>query len=702
MWNKPRRRWPGIGVLTLLLATHAVPCGPYTPTRVLLLDDEALLALPHADFLREVMRLLPEDDPTFHAVLPDRESDTPFTQSARLGRADLQAALTDVGFKGAALDALLKEYDTIRDALAQIDARKDRARALGVAVHEVEGAAIPLPDPPDEYPREFRLYLEGLSAYHTDEPKVADRLFRQLLDLPEAQRRYRSVWAAYMLGKTHLASDPAAAARWFEKTRELAAAGWPDPLGLASSSFGWQGRAHLNAGDADRALAMYLRHWHSGDGSGLMSMRIAAHALVETGGEPLRRAAADPLLQRLVTAYLLSQSWPRRHAIRTIDAERGRDWLAAVEQANPDLEAQSVPGADRLAWLAYQGNETDAARRWARQAGDTPIAVWVRAHLALRAGDVERGVALLADAAKAFPAKASWQAGHPQRNSYEGVQPHRLVGGELAVLQLARSRYLDALTLFMAHGYAGEACYIAEHVLTIDELRDFIASDRYDPHVDAPPDFRPFAVDAVRLEGLLANRLTRAGRWKEAAPLYDQAQRETLMDYVHAIRAAHDEGKSAEARAEHFWLAATLAMTEAEPLLAFYAEPPYHVEKRHWMEPRYAQKRPEHELGELTAVSADERKRLTNHAAEFARDRHAAFTAAEHAWRACALMPDHDDRTAYRLTIAGNWIMYRDPDAADRFYKALVTRCPDTELGRKAAKKRWFPKLTDDPLYLTK
>jgi len=174
------------------------------------------------------------------------------------------------------------------------------------------------------------------------------------------------------------------------------------------------------------------------------------------------------------------------------------------------------------------------------------------------------------------------------------------------------------------------------------------------------------------------------------------------MDYVRAIRSAHDEDKSAEARAEHYWLAATLAMTEAKPLLAFYAEPPYHVEKRYWMEPRYAQERPERALGELTAISADERQRLANHAAEFARERHAAFTAADHAWRACEMMPDHDDHTAYRLTIAGNWIMYRDPDAADRFYKALVTRCPDTGLGRQAAKKRWFPKLTDDPLYLTK
>ena len=201
---------------------------------------------------------------------------------------------------------------------------------------------------------------------------------------------------------------------------------------------------------------------------------------------------------------------------------------------------------------------------------------------------------------------------------------------------------------------------------------------------------------------MLANRLTRASRWREAEAYLDEKDRGTLRDYAHAIRSGYDKERDREERAEHFWIAATLAMTQAQPLLAFYAEPPYHVEDRHWIEAEYARHRPKAELGRLNALTADERERLADTAGEFVRDRHAAFIAAAHAWRACELMPDNDDRTAYRLTIAGNWIMYRDPKAADRFYKALATRCPKTELGRKAIEKRWFPKLTDDPLYLTK
>ena len=74
---------------------------------------------------------------------------------------------------------------------------------------------------------------------------------------------------------------------------------------------------------------------------------------------------------------------------------------------------------------------------------------------------------------------------------------------------------------------------------------------------------------------------------------------------------------------------------------------------------------------------------------------HHLYEAADHAWRACELLPDGADETALKLCTAGNWLMYRDPAAADRFYKALVNRCGQTELGRRADKLRWLPRLRD-------
>jgi hypothetical protein len=59
-------------------------------------------------------------------------------------------------------------------------------------------------------------------------------------------------------------------------------------------------------------------------------------------------------------------------------------------------------------------------------------------------------------------------------------------------------------------------------------------------------------------------------------------------------------------------------------------------------------------------------------------------------------MPDNSDDTARVLCLAGTWLKLRDPQAADRFYKALVRRCRKTEMGALADKLRWFPKVDAD------
>jgi hypothetical protein len=39
---------------------------------------------------------------------------------------------------------------------------------------------------------------------------------------------------------------------------------------------------------------------------------------------------------------------------------------------------------------------------------------------------------------------------------------------------------------------------------------------------------------------------------------------------------------------------------------------------------------------------------------------------------------------------AGQWLSIRDPEAADRFYQAMVRRCARTPEGEAAEAKRWF------------
>ena len=69
---------------------------------------------------------------------------------------------------------------------------------------------------------------------------------------------------------------------------------------------------------------------------------------------------------------------------------------------------------------------------------------------------------------------------------------------------------------------------------------------------------------------------------------------------------------------------------------------------------------------------------------------HYRYVACNHAWDAAALMPDESDATARVLAEAGGWIKYRDPMGALRFYKALITRCGTTAIGKDAAARHWF------------
>ncbi len=75
---------------------------------------------------------------------------------------------------------------------------------------------------------------------------------------------------------------------------------------------------------------------------------------------------------------------------------------------------------------------------------------------------------------------------------------------------------------------------------------------------------------------------------------------------------------------------------------------------------------------------------------------HYRYHACELAWQSIQLMADNDNEAAKRLIIAGNWLQARDPKAADKFYKLLVQKCGQTELGKAAEKLRWCPTIPEN------
>ncbi len=676
-----------------LVAGVAAACGPWFPNRMLFGSDEELLSAPVADFHRELARICPPAPTPFRAKPSGNRGR--HQQTIDAGAADLQAALAEAGTPPADRRRILADYHRLRERMIELAGKNAGRRETGDE---------PAPEPPAMtvpagLPGEFADYLRGAIAYRQGRMNPARAAWSALLARPRAQRKYRTTWAAFMIGKSCLARYPDTAIPWFRRVRTAAAVGYADSLGLAAASFGWEARTYLNGERYGKAIELYLAQHATGDETAAISLLWTASRALSAGPEALKALAGKVRVRRVITAYLLSKGGPRVHGIVPRPDNRCVTvWLAALGAAG----AADVTEAGRLAWTAYQGGQFDAAWRWLRLApAKSPIAQWTRAKLLLRAGEIDEASAALAKAAKGFPPAETWDTFCRGRHE-PSFHPAEQVGGELALLCLSRRQYSRALDLLLRADFWEDAAFVAERVLTPNELvayvdRTFPAamSEAYRPDekgFDAPPgeEANRWALD---IRYLLARRLTRIGRWKQARPYYPAVMRGVLDEYIAAIRAGHDKRRSTSERAESFWSAAKIARHQGMELLGTEVGPDAHTRDGCFPMASTTGMMDSRRETKLAPPSDDELGRIAAHRVDPEKRFHYRYTAAEHAWQAAALLPDNSDRTAQILCTAGTWLKNRDPDAADRFYKALVLRCRGTELGRRADEVRWFPKL---------
>jgi hypothetical protein len=180
---------------------------------------------------------------------------------------------------------------------------------------------------------------------------------------------------------------------------------------------------------------------------------------------------------------------------------------------------EKIEGADRVAALAYRTGRYDLAATLANRQ-ETALSWWVRAKLALRRGDTAAAVQAYARAAQAFP-----------RND-DSLDPANasLLMGEQGVLTLPRegstwkpwrsSTRPPVKVPRQSHGgyygdyaYANDMAYVAERVLTTDELKTYV-----DAHAPASPMPAPEAVaKAVQQQGEARSQCT-GGRARRPSP----------------------------------------------------------------------------------------------------------------------------------------------------------------------------------------
>jgi len=693
-----RRRSRPAPVLAALVAASGLyaawACGPwFSPWMV---DDESHLVGSPLTFLGEELARSPRN-PEFRAEIGGID------QALEADLRDLEEIQVRQGVVLPRRQELARKLDDYRRYLGWVP--KDTGAEEGYQTPLIrlrKNPEIGRVYLPEGLPGEMASYLEGAEAYHRGNLPAARAAWERLLALPAAERRYRSTWAAYMLGRSRVEDDPEGAVTWFERTRVLAREGFRDALHLAAESFGWQARAELRRGRPEVALGLYLQHAEGGDPTAPASIRVTC-ARVFADPRALDAALRTKALDLPLVAYALSR-WGDGDDSAPGSVEAAQALLEGLKRNGREGDAETARLADRLAWLAYQGGDFAGAEAWlGRSPAGRPMAGWIRAKLHARAGRLAEAEAALAAAVEELPVYAASDPRLGAVAAFEAILATRpQARAELGFVQLARGEYDDALLSLAQSGYWQDAAYVAERVLTVAELRALV-----DRHFPAPlaarysssyprgsytaADEPAAAYRAARLRTLLARRLAREGNLGAAAPYFPPRSRRNLARYAGALRQGRDPHRSASARAEALFRAACLQRQLGLTLFASENEPDWASELGSFDPGSLSQRRLDPEVHPQTAASEDERRRVAASAPEPARRFHYRYRAARLALEAARLLPPQTERRAAFLATAGGWIAAADPRAAEPLYRELVRSCGRTPVGAAAARRHWFP-----------
>jgi tetratricopeptide (TPR) repeat protein len=686
---------------------------------------EPIVAPPEFFWELEVKRIASEFTPPEKRVPAPPPSDQTNEEAmagyrdaftAKVDIAEFEAALKSGEVKSAHPDGALQAHKHTRQTLS------------GIAEGDKEVAEA------QEEPSEFADYHRGALAMADSNLPEAKAAWEALLSRPAAERKYRSTWAAYMLGK--LAIDEkryADAVQHFQQCRQFAKDGFVDGLGLAAESYGWEAHAELESGHAEKSARLYLTQLALGDASAVVSLKflvpdrdevasfsdelqelgatVAVAYGVEKMEDALAKAAADPVLRQLVTAHVLAGGvdtlWENGATNSKPDPKRQARWLEAVAKAG----AKDTPDAEHLGWVAYSMGKYQDAERWLKLSkGKTPAAQWLQAKLARRNGDLKLSASLMSEVVHGLPKNEELEASIGEGDL---SLPSVSAWEDLGAIQLGRGEFLLALDSFMAlPDMWDDAAYIAERVLTTKELLDYTEKKFPRPQPKEPKEKEAgetdYSIDVnARFRALVGRRLVREGRYEEAKVYLPVKELPHLERYIAALKVGNNEKTPKKERARALFTAAWVARYHGMEIMGTEGGPDsasdggMSAAMNVAMERLTGQKQfsgfaDEEEYfkpgpaSTVIPVTAAEKKRLASTKLNPEKRYHYRHIAAGLAWKAASLLPDQSNEAADVLNTAGNWLKARFPKEADRFVQALERRCDKTEIGIEVLKKHWF------------
>ena len=404
-----------------------------------------------------------------------------------------------------------------------------------------EGADAVLPPGLMEFEREFFLYALGRAQRLADPALDEPPAWLELLAMPSARRRFRTVWARH--GLVLAAPDLETADNRLRELRADLDDGFRDTCGL------------------EEAVVMQLMRRGGTTAERLHWLPLAA----AVRGSPRIMAALDS-----DAAYLRRSSlWHGKirgqaHVIATSDrlATEVMVTLCGEGILPEDLrDAAPILCADRRAWAAFEKGDFQRGRRLLALAPENSLVrLFWEARLARIDGDYAKSADLL----------RRWLDEASRRVVPEGVfnvcyrdvcmdlsdgtfdisgaylrhasqsKMEQVVRGELGSVLLTEGDFVEALHAFLrAHSWI-DAAFVAERCLTTDALVRFVREVPAEDVGLIDEDGMDFS---ERLRWLLARRLLREGRIAEAGEFFPLARRKEWEQYATLVAAAAWDGK---------------------------------------------------------------------------------------------------------------------------------------------------------------
>ena len=670
---------------------QALACGPNFPLELLSDRTQTLHGMPSGLFDFEATKLLAKPAAK---LMPELN-------------------LGSVWFESSAenpVTEMQQQAETADYSPSQTDAWKHARSASSAEAATALAGALPVA---------HRHYVAGAAAFRAGDLAAAKSEFEAILALGDAGAS-RSVWAEFMLARTAIAAGDgdAAATAHFENARALAAAGGADPLGLAVASLGAQAQLSwwpIANGEGENseiapliagAVELYAQQAAYGSTSGNASLLIVARWL-NAHPEALQVGLSYALVRKLMTSYAFSRGF------EALDDAQTEAFSSTSEYINPDLmggmkNAAIAPGlldallasapdgqlegGDRLAAALYRAGRFDDAAKFAARS-DLPLAAWVSAKLAMRAGDQKKAAAHYAKVIKGFAAEEHWV---PGGNEYEALGAQCRAQGEAGTLALSQGDFAEAMQQFFNAGddYENDMSYIAERVLSTDELVRFVdahtkpqtlqkveASEyspmRYEVPFDEQTGVPAKGYQQHTLRAVLARRLLREGQYNQALSYFNSPlDQQSAKAYGAAMQRAN--AAAGIKKAEALFDAASLARTAGMEILGMQLAPDYAVYGGGYGDYEASAEELE-ETPALSAkptalISAEESKRALLSAPKPNARFHYRYHAVALAEQASDLLPARSQAFAATLCKATSWIIYRDQAAGVKLYRRYLNQ----------------------------